>query len=187
VTVVAGLLYAVLYVLAKPPGGRAGFAPSGKKHAAGWISGALIGYAITAFTLWAVIKIGLAGALGFSAAWLIVTAAMWLWLGRRISAPLVRLPTWTRRDTLALVVTLALVPILVAPAFNNVGKTDAGGRQMYRAYFTADVLWHAALTNELARFEMPPLFMRLIGTGMELGDVMDQVTGMLACDVFFGS
>ncbi len=155
-TVVAGLLYAVLYLLATLPGWPVGSALFGKKHAAGWIGGALIGYAITAFTLWAVIKMGLAGALGFSAAWLVVTAGMWRWLGRKTSAPLVSLPTWTRRDTLALVVALSLVPILVAPAFNNVGKTDGGGRQLYRAYFTADVLWHAALTNELARFDMPP-------------------------------
>lgn len=155
-TVVAGLAYAILYILATLPGWPVGFALFGRKHAAGWIGGALAGYAITAFTLWAVIKIGLASALGFSAAWLVVTAAMWLVLGRRTAPPFVRLPAWTRRDTLALALTLSLVPILVVPPFLNVGKTDASGRQMYRAYFTADVLWHAALTNELARFQMPP-------------------------------
>lgn len=155
-TVIAGLLYAIVYILATLPGWPVGFALFGRKHAAGWISGALLGYAITAFTLWAVIKMGLASAPGFAVAWLVVTAVMWLWLGRRTGSPFVRLPEWKRRDTVALIFTLSLVPILVAPVFRNVGQSDAGGREMYRAYFTADVLWHAALTNELARFEMPP-------------------------------
>ena len=33
---------------------------------------------------------------------------------------------------------------------------DEAGNERYRAYFTADFLWHAALTAELARFDMPP-------------------------------
>ena len=153
---VGGLLYLIVYLLATLPGWPVGFALFGRRHAAGWIAGALIGYAITALAIWFVIKIGLANALGFSAGWLVVTAVIWGWLGRRTLPPLVALPVWTQRDTLALIFTLSLVPILVFPTFRNVGKTDEGGRQLYRAYFTADVLWHVALTNELARFEMPP-------------------------------
>ncbi|TAK17895.1 MAG: hypothetical protein EPO35_02215 [Acidobacteria bacterium] len=151
-----GLLYLILYVLATMPGWPVGFALFGRRHAAGWIAGALIGYAITAVTLWTVIKLGIPGALTFLGAWLIVAAAIRRVFNRRRRNPLVALPSWGRRDTLALIFTLSLVPLLVAPTFRNVGRADEGGRQQYRAYFTADVLWHAALTNELARFDMPP-------------------------------
>ena len=33
---------------------------------------------------------------------------------------------------------------------------DAEGGRRYRAYFTADFVWHMALTAEMTRFEMPP-------------------------------
>jgi hypothetical protein len=151
-----GLLYFLLYLLALVPGLPVGFALFGRRHAAGWIAGALIGYAITALTLWAVIASGMAGILGFSAAWAAVTTISWTALGRRGGAPLAPLPVWRRRDTLALLVTMSLVPVLITPAFRNLGAVDAAGNKYYRAYFTADFLWHGALTAELSKFEMPP-------------------------------
>ena len=51
--------------------------------------------------------------------------------------------------------TLAMVPALVGTAFVKVGTTDGGGARHYRAYFTADVLWHSALTTEISRFSWP--------------------------------
>ena len=66
------------------------------------------------------------------------------------------LPPWTPRDRAALAATLLLVPLLMAAPYHNLGGASADGTKHYRAYFTADFVWHAALTNELGRFQMPP-------------------------------
>ena len=47
-------------------------------------------------------------------------------------------------------------PLLLWRPFTNIGALDAEGNRRYRAYFTADFLWHVALTAELARADMPP-------------------------------
>lgn len=151
-----GLLYLGLYLLALAPGLPIGFALFGRRHAAGWIGGALLGYAMTALTLWAVIASGQAGAVAFAAAWLAVTTISWTALRRLHAKPLVALPAWRRKDSLALVLTLSMVPLLITPAFRNLGATDKSGNTYYRAYFTADFLWHGALVAELSKFDMPP-------------------------------
>ena len=71
-----------------------------------------------------------------------VTAVAWGTLVRA-RPPLVALPAWTSRDTVALTLVLALVPLLVARPFARVGEPDAAGTRYYRAYFTADVVWHS--------------------------------------------
>ncbi len=53
---------------------------------------------------------------------------------------------------LVLILTLAIA----APPLANAGRRDAAGNQYYRAYFTADFVWHTALTAEVAKFAMPP-------------------------------
>ena len=45
---------------------------------------------------------------------------------------------------------------LAVPPFARVGERDATGNRYYRAYFTADFVWHTALTAELAKYTMPP-------------------------------
>jgi protoporphyrinogen oxidase len=152
-----GFAYLLLYLAATAPGLPIGFRLFGRNHAAGWTAGALIGYAMTAFTLWAVIAMGAAGSAGFALGWLAVTSVSWGLARRSTSAPpWVPLPAWRRRDTLALLLTLTIVPALIVPTFRNLGREDGSGNRYYRAYFTADVLWHTALTAELAKFEMPP-------------------------------
>jgi hypothetical protein len=37
-----------------------------------------------------------------------------------------------------------------------VSAKDRNGARLYRAYFTADFVWHMALTAELAKGDMPP-------------------------------
>ncbi len=44
----------------------------------------------------------------------------------------------------------------MAAPYRNLGGANAEGTKHYRAYFTADFVWHAALTAELGRFQMPP-------------------------------
>lgn len=153
---IGGLAYLVVYLLATLPGLPVGFALFGRRHAAGWIAGGVLGYMLTAVAIWAVVAVGMPRVMVFLAAWAVLSAATWaayLALGRE---PVVLLPRWCRQDTLAVLVVLLMVPALMGPTVGNIGARDEMGQERYRAYFTADFLWHAALTAELARFEMPP-------------------------------
>lgn len=155
-----GLLYLAAYVLATAPGWPIGWWLFGKRHAAAWVCGALLGYALSCWTIWLATYLGADRVVGRLTAVAIVTIATWS-LGHvmaqaRDHAPVVTLPPWTRGDTVALLFLLWLVPLLVGPPFKNVGARDAEGNRYYRAYFTADVLWHTALTAELTRFVLPP-------------------------------
>lgn len=150
-----GLAYLAGYVLATAPGWPIGWRLFGRRHAAGWVAGGLLGYALTAWIVWAVTAGGLDLSIERVIAWAILTAGLWAWLGRD-RPPLVSLPAWASRDTLALLVMLWSVPVLTGPAFLNVGAVDADGNRCYRAYFTADVVWHVALVSEIKRFD-PPL------------------------------
>ncbi|MCX6552545.1 MAG: FAD-dependent oxidoreductase, partial [Acidobacteria bacterium] len=151
-----GLLYLMVYMLALVPGLPIGFALFGRKQAAGWIAGGLIGYVMTAFAFWAVIAAGVPGVPAFAGAWTLASVMTSLPYRLTRRAPLVPLSEWRRKDTLALLLVLLIVPALMAPTFSNIGAVDEIGTERYRAYFTADFLWHAALTAELARFDMPP-------------------------------
>jgi len=151
-----GVLYALLYLVALVPGLPVGFALFGRRQAAGWVAGGLVGYVMTGFGLWLAIAGGMPRAPAMVAAWAAMSAATWLPYALWRPAALVKLPVWRRSDTLALLLVLLIVPGLLAPTLSKVGAVDQAGNERYRAYFTADFLWHAALTAELARFEMPP-------------------------------
>ena len=58
--------------------------------------------------------------------------------------------------TRALCLVLFLVPALMGPPYRNLGARDASGTRYYRAYFTADFVWHTALAAELGKYSMPP-------------------------------
>ena len=149
-----GVAYLLFWLAAAAPGIWLGRRALGR-HPAAWIAGAAAGYTISCLAIWAAIALGAASAAGFIAAWLVE----WLLLGAlawRIRRPLIDLRPWTRQDGLAFCAVLLLVPALMGLPFRNLGAEDAQGRRSYRAYFTADFIWHMALTAELARFEMPP-------------------------------
>ena len=150
-----GAAYLVLYLWALAPGLPAGFALFGRRHPAGWLAGALFGYVITALAVWAPIRLGIASAATFVAAWLVAAIAGWL-AARELRDALVALPGWTRRDTVALAGVLALTLAIAIPPTLRAGARDAEGNRYYRAYFTADFAWHTALTAELAKFSSPP-------------------------------
>jgi hypothetical protein len=73
----------------------------------------------------------------------------------RGSHTVLHLPAWHRSDSFGLLCALLVVPLLVAGPFTRVGERDSSGNQRYRAYFTADFLWHVALTAELVKAEAP--------------------------------
>jgi hypothetical protein len=50
----------------------------------------------------------------------------------------------------------ALTLAIAVPPLSRAGETDADGSRRYRAYFTADFVWHAALVSELKKFDSPP-------------------------------
>lgn len=150
-----GLFYLIVFIVATAPGWAVGRALFGIRHPAAWIAGGLMGYVLTALALWTAIASGVPSRTGFLVAWTLISlaAAASVW---RVRSPLVDLPAWRRQDTIALALVLLLVPALVGRPFARIGEPDAQGHRQYRAYFTADFLWHTALTAELARFEMPP-------------------------------
>ena len=151
------LLYIVLLASLCTTGLPLGFALFGRRHAAGWIAGALLGYAMIAVILWGLVQVGGASRPAF---WLTVAAAAFIAVAtawaRRDATPWVTLPDWRQRDTIALVLVLLLVPLLQWRPFMRIGEPDAGGALRYRAYFTADFLWHVALTSEISKHSSPP-------------------------------
>lgn len=152
---VPGAVYFGLYVLALLPGLPLGWRLLGRDQPAGWIAGALIGYASTALAFWVPIRFGAARPSSFLIAWFVLAMAVWL-LVRRGGDPLVVLPRFTRRDAATGLLLMHLVVAFLALPFGRLGSIDATGTRYYRAYLTADFVWHTALTQELARFDSPP-------------------------------
>ena len=154
----AAARYSFVIALVSVSGLPLGFALFGRHHAAGWIAGALLGYVLTGVVCWAVIAIGRPSTGAFVAAWGCETAATWLVFirMRRADRPLIELPAWTRRETAALLLVLLLVPGIVTRPFSRIGSLDDQGDQRFRAYFTADFVWHMALVAELEKHEQPP-------------------------------
>lgn len=150
-----GVAYLGLYGLALLPGLPIGWRLFGRRHPAGWVSGALIGYGLTALAFWVPIRLGMPGAITFGLAWALLMVALWARPGH-VQDGLVRLPAVTSRDVVAWLLLLHLVVALLALPFGRLGERDADGTRYYRAYFTADFVWHTALTQELARFDSPP-------------------------------
>jgi hypothetical protein len=144
-----GLAYLGIYALATVPGFPIGIALFGRRHAAAWITGALVGYALTAVALWIPVELHLIQGVWSVTAWAAATTLSFA-LCRGVG-PLVPLPTWRTRDTTALFLVLMVVPLLVARPFSRLGERDAEGALRYRAYFTADFLWHIALAAELSK------------------------------------
>lgn len=150
----SGWLYLLFYAMAVAPGLAAGFALFGRSPA-GWIAGAAIGYALTALALWVVIAAHAPWTLLFAVAWLSITTVAWL-LSPRSAVSRVPMPVWTPPAWTSLMLVLTLTLAIAAPPLANVGRRDAAGNRYYRAYFTADFVWHTALTAEVAKFAMPP-------------------------------
>ena len=148
------LAYIPLYVLATVPGWPLGRALFGR-HPAAWVSGALLGYALTCVAFWAVLALRIPSAVTFVLAWALVSAATWMLVPRR--EPLVPLPAWSPPEARTLVLLLVLVPAVFVLPYKNIGARDAEGNRFYRAYFTADFIWHMALTAELTKYAMPPV------------------------------
>ena len=151
---VTGLTYLPYWIFAAAPGLLPGWRLFGR-HPLGWVAGAAIGYTVSALGIWLCVAMGDTALPTLAAVWI----AEWILLiaaSRILPSWEATVPTWTRRDTVGLSLVLLLVPALMLAPYRNLGKADAGGTRYYRAYFTADFVWHTALTHEVRRFEMPP-------------------------------
>jgi hypothetical protein len=149
------LFYTGVYLLALVPGLPLGFALFGRRHAAGWVAGGLYGYVLTALAIWAPIQLGVPSALTFAVGWSVAGALAWFF-ARGIAVPLVALPRWSSRDTRALAAVWLLTLVIAVPPLARAGAAGPGGDRYYRAYFTADFVWHAALASEVSKFASPP-------------------------------
>ena len=150
----AGVAYLPFLAAAAVPGlplGRAAFG----RTPVGTLVGLATGYAASCLVCWAAIRSGFTSPGAFAVSWALEMLAFAV-AARAIRQPLVPVPSWTARDSAALAATLLLVPALMAAPYRNLGRADEAGTKYYRAYFTADFVWHAALAQELGRFAMPP-------------------------------
>jgi hypothetical protein len=77
-------------------------------------------------------------------------------LARRYGGPTLRLPTFDRRDLVAVALVLLVVPAVTWVPYQHVRARVAEG-EAYRAYFTADFVWAMTVTSELAKGEVPPI------------------------------
>lgn len=150
------LLFVPVYVALVLPGLPLGFALFGRRHPAGWIAGAILGYALAVLAIWAAAVAGIPGRREIGGAVFLIACVTVLATWRRRTNPAVPLPEWTPQTTAGLAVVVVLTLALAVPPFANVGARDPDGNLRYRAYFTADFVWHTALTAELTRFVLPP-------------------------------
>jgi hypothetical protein len=148
----AGCVYFLALVAASTVGWPLGIALFGV-HPVAIVTGSTVGYGLTALALWlgTSMRAPLVGGL----VWIVMAAGAWLAVRRRSGAP-VPLPQWGPATTWYLAAALALTAVLVVPPFGRVGARDPDGTRLYRAYFTADFIWHMGLTAELAKGDMPP-------------------------------
>jgi hypothetical protein len=150
------LLFPLVYAVLVLPGLPLGFALFGRRHPAGWIAGAILGYALAVVGIWAAAAIGMPDRWGFAGTIAVITMATVAAGWRYRKTPLVALPAWTADTGSGFAVVVALTLALAVPPLANVGARDRDGNLRYRAYFTADFVWHTALTAELTRFTLPP-------------------------------
>ena len=149
------LVYLAIFLLALAPGLPLGFALFGRNHAAGWVAGLLLGYVLTALAIWAPIFAGVPSIPAFVAAWVVVAVLAWMARPGTVRA-IVELPRWSARDMGALAAVWVLTLAIAVPPFLRAGEIDGAGNARYRAYFTADFVWHTALAAELKKFDSPP-------------------------------
>ena len=114
-----------------------------------------MGYGLTCLAFWVVLVLKIPSAAAFISAWALLSAATWTFVRRHTRV--VELSPLSAAQTRTLVLLLLLVPAVFLFPYKNLGAADSDGNRFYRAYFTADFVWHTALTAELTKYAMPPV------------------------------
>ena len=139
---------------------RQAFAAREPSGIGAWLLGPAVGFGLSVFgvLLW--------WAVGLQNWWAIVLgpALTWFlaWLARHHGGPTLRLPTFDRRDLIAVSIALLVVPSVTWAPYAHVREPTSDG-EAYRAYFTADFVWAMTVTAELAKGEVPPANPFLLG------------------------
>ena len=141
---------------ARLPGNSLGRRLVGARHPAGWIIGGVIGYGLTQLALWVPIILHVPSPLAFVGAWVAEAVVVWA-LARRITTPILPLPAPAASETRALALTLLLTALVMYVPYRNLGRADESGTRYYRAYFTADFVWHTALRRTRGTRQPRPL------------------------------
>jgi hypothetical protein len=117
-----------------------------------WLLGGVWGQAFSSLALLALWVAGL------RSGWILLLAPLLAFPVVFLVRPLAgrfTLPPFTRADVLAVLLLLAIVPLIVGRPFARVGADLPDGRA-YRAYFTADFVWRMAVAAELSKGDVPP-------------------------------
>ena len=83
-----------------------------------------------------------------------VPATLLVWPARALARDL-SIPNIARREIVAISLVLLSVPVIVGVPYAHVGANLPEGKA-YRAYFTADHVWAAAVVSEVSKGDMPP-------------------------------
>lgn len=119
---------------------------------ASWAVGPIWGYGLSSVVLLAFWSAGVRGSVLLAAP--AVAAVLALAAGGLLKG-LLRPPAYGRRDLIAVLLLLMIVPAIVGRPFARVAEPVAEGRA-YRAYFTADMIWRMAVVAEVAKGSVPP-------------------------------
>lgn len=121
---------------------------------AAWLIGPALGLGLSVFGLLLFWTAGLQSWLGLLLAplpsWILVLVAT------RVGGPSLRLPSFDRRDLVAVGLVLLIVPLITFAPYDHVREPTSEG-DAYRAYFTADFVWAMTVTAELAKGDVPPV------------------------------
>lgn len=132
---------------------RSVFADRDPSHVAAWLMGPALGIGFSVFGLFLLWAAGVHGWLAITAGpaltWALALAA------RRVGAPTLRLPSFDRRDVVAVALLLLMVPAITWAPYVHVRAPVADG-EAYRAYFTADFVWGMTVASEISKGDVPP-------------------------------
>ncbi len=113
--------------------------------------------ALTCLAFWGVLALDSASLATFALAWAVDHRHHMDSRTRPRQAARGACPQWGKAEARTFVLLLAIVPAVFVFPYKNLGAQDAQGNRFYRAYFTADFIWHTALTAELMKYDMPPI------------------------------
>lgn len=149
-----GLALALVFVWFVVPGAVLAWRLCGAAPVRGWaavLMGPIWGFAVSSLALFGLWAAGLR-----RPEWLLAVAPILAVLPALAVRPLAfTWPSFTRRDLVALLFVLQLVPLVVARPFSRVAEPLPDGLA-YRAYFTADFVWRMAVVSEVSKGDVPP-------------------------------
>jgi hypothetical protein len=122
------------------------------KWTAALLAGPACGYVLSSLVL---LALWIAGVRNFF--WLMtapIPAVLIAWPAGSL-APSLSVPRFTHRDVAAVLLSVLVVPAVLARPYARVG-TDLPDGRAYRAYFTADFVWEMAVVSEVSKGDVPP-------------------------------